>query len=1360
MTDNITIDPNTATDRSINIDPNALPAPTAMSPLAPGQGNRIAPEPTAPAPQPKTVPLFGPDGQLYDVPSEKSHDAVIGGGMVASPIIAPDGSHLFVPANKLHDALKAGAKIDDTGWTPEQEKLNHPSLAQRAGGVIAGPGTIGGDIKDRWNAATPAEGDPNAPYVPSGKVTPMGVITPADVHEELSKSIISPVNAMTPEERKDHPILADILERVGGLSSPENMAMLFASEGLGTLAGSASELAAKVVPRLVSAGFSIQQIIGAAKESGEAWEAIKRGDESEALKLITHVVGDIAMAALAAQHFAGVEAAPSTIVGKRLQAPVDAAAARVSQAFKSDTSAMASASAAHRSASAVFDQRLNENNTMADQAVRASQAVDQAKIDFANGKITQQQLDDANTAASKAASNARKATQALSDAHEAQARAGAEVDRMNRKIQKSGAKVSTKADKDVAKGRDQFRMLAPPTTSPRGAYTEKDEQIFHGYAEKEHENEPITSVKDYIDAAQKISNDMDNKVAESAAPYMNEPLSGDVLASVRDELAKSKRTDFVEKGMDALETLENIDNPTVADALELIKQLNAEMRKQAKDAGGHSTAMLADASYAAKAAAQSALRSGLFDTLEEHDVNGIRELRSDQASIIKVKYALEAQRNKGDRTVRGSGQSGPISKLLRKTSGALGAAAGGTLGVVGGGFVAGPVGAEVLGTVGAGAGAMIGDRIGRGISPGDMTKDQLAAQSAAVKGKGVATTEVTGTGVSPIPHDFTPLHAELAAHVAPEKSIGETKYDDLEKEFMDRIADKTRRGAPLEPDEKSLVKKIKAQQAAELLQAMKEAQQKAQEAAAKGVPLAPTATLPENAEPVQKVNSRGQSMPNGRSDQEALVHDIAHKIVAKMLGIKTVDGIRSDSHPENVAAGSLLSAPIDWSEFMNADGTRNTAKIEARAADLVATYIAGIVVDEDWHGIHTSRNQGGFADLGVINDVFGTGKNGLGFSKEKIAQLITTATDTVRQITSQPGVREVIEQHASVREPGQDKQHHFSEERMDQIHQDVQNVIGGKKNEGTEGTGNDRGASKGVSGGREGNAPGGKGTVKEEGAAELRPTGEGPATGKARAVREAEPAGTEGSREAVKGAADIESPKLAANYLGNPRAASMRDEPVYKNNPDLFKERYGSGQEWYHGTTADFTNFAHEGVERGTTDWNSKLGTHFAADDSTAQDFAEGKYSGKTGGKVIPAKLKIQNPKIYQFEGDMGDDALKSALKNNIVTLDDVRKVRPDFDPNQTYHEGNGIINALRNKRDRIGVNFKNDLKSQGHDGIIYGNVVEGGFGSPAAIAFEPSQIERTDIAPESPKLAKDANKGANKETKPHAGIEALGKEK
>ena len=197
-------------------------------------------------------------------------------------------------------------------------------------------------------------------------------------------------------------------------------------------------------------------------------------------------------------------------------------------------------------------------------------------------------------------------------------------------------------------------------------------------------------------------------------------------------------------------------------------------------------------------------------------------------------------------------------------------------------------------------------------------------------------------------------------------------------------------------------------------------------------------------------------------------------------------------------------------------------------------------------------------------------------------------------------------------------------------------------------------------------------------------------------------------------------------YLFNPRAEAMRDAPVYKDNPEYFKQQYGSGQEWYHGTTADFEDFKHEGVERGTTDWNSHLGTHFTADSGVAQIFADGRYSGKTeGGRVIPARLNIQNPKAFQFEGDMGDAALASALKNEVVTLDEVKRVKPDFDPSKTYHEGNSVINALKNKRNAIGNNFKKDLKNQGYDGITYGNVVEGGFGNPTAIAFEPEQIEQ-----------------------------------
>jgi hypothetical protein len=125
------------------------------------------------------------------------------------------------------------------------------------------------------------------------------------------EQFLSPEEAMTPLEQQAHPIAMGVGEVAGSLTSPANVAIMAATGGLGVLSGPETTAAKAVIPRLISAGFSAQQVIQAAQESPEVLAAIKRGDISEAERLTTHVVLSLAGAALGAQHASGAEATPT-----------------------------------------------------------------------------------------------------------------------------------------------------------------------------------------------------------------------------------------------------------------------------------------------------------------------------------------------------------------------------------------------------------------------------------------------------------------------------------------------------------------------------------------------------------------------------------------------------------------------------------------------------------------------------------------------------------------------------------------------------------------------------------------------------------------------------------------------------------------------------------------------------------------------------------------------------------------------------------------------------------------------------------------------------------------------------------------
>ena len=55
-----------------------------------------------------TTPMFGPDGSVGDIPSERVNDAVKAGFKVGQDLLSPDGRTGTVPLDSVHAALQKG----------------------------------------------------------------------------------------------------------------------------------------------------------------------------------------------------------------------------------------------------------------------------------------------------------------------------------------------------------------------------------------------------------------------------------------------------------------------------------------------------------------------------------------------------------------------------------------------------------------------------------------------------------------------------------------------------------------------------------------------------------------------------------------------------------------------------------------------------------------------------------------------------------------------------------------------------------------------------------------------------------------------------------------------------------------------------------------------------------------------------------------------------------------------------------------------------------------------------------------------------------------------------------------------------
>jgi hypothetical protein len=744
-----------------------------------------------------------------------------------------------------------------------------------------------------------------------------------------------------------------------------------------------------------------------------------------------------------------------------------------------DTKLLESAVKLHDSTQKIFDQRMKEVDIATKQAEQLAAEAERLRQAEQAGLATRQQVADAETAASKAAANARVAQEALKQAGASRAEASMEVNRLQRKKAQAKAVVA-----DTAK--ESFQKAIPPASSGPASYTPEDYEIARGYLERHHKNiQEIDSVEDVRDALQEAQREIENKIKPYIEKYADEPITTNVKLDVHNKLSESPNLKFYDKGMKLFDEYDMTDL-TVSEAERIRNDLNALNRAVLKrNFWDVATALKADPEFAARYAAAESLRDGIYGALEEKQVEGVREARQDEAAIIRVKNAADKQIKKGEVKIRGSSDAGVVRRTAAKgvqTASKIG-------GVVLGGAAGHPV-------IGYEVGRQVGTKLGQIIAPTDLTRNQLVAQSMELETGGRLPKEITGEGLPPVrpefelppglretytppQREFTDLHNELATHYG--EPVTQSTYRELEQRFLEDIGDKRQHGVPLDDSEKALLVKVNGQISKDAVDLQKQIEEYQKQQASK---TPREASLPDEAEGLLQIPE--EKLGPGMSTENGIVHDLAHAIVAASRGIKPADGIRSHLHPENQAAGSLMSAPLDWSDFVDENGRLNLATVRARAADLVATYVAGGVANDLYHDIPFTESHHLGADLRILRDIL----KRAGFPDVQISRLIAQGTDDVAKILSQPDVRAIIEDHAAVREKGLDTKYHISPERMNQILND----IGIGEEHGTT-TGNNTGV---IPGNREGtgqNEPRTKGGIPERGTGIVQPEKEGNAAG-------------------------------------------------------------------------------------------------------------------------------------------------------------------------------------------------------------------------------------------------------------------------
>lgn len=279
----------------------------------------------------------------------------------------------------------------------------------------------------------------------------------------------------------------------------------------------------------------------------------------------------------------------------------------------------------------------------------------------------------------------------------------------------------------------------PPTKST--PYSPLDVQRAAPYLASEHANAPITTVEALRDAADSAITQVEEHVHQYIAANPLDTIRTDPLTAAKDVLSTRPRTSDLPIGMKELSDL-GLDKPmTLADADAVRLQLNAEnqaiLRRNNYEV---SIARKVDPGFAAREAAAASLRDGIYTQLEERGIEGVRALRQDEGSLLKLRDAAQNQLYNAEKPVSGTGSNTMRAKITRVAIPAVGAA----------------VGAEYAGPGGAATGGLLGNELARRLAPPNLTRDALVER---------AFQNVKGTGVSfPAVPPPSPVAGLLPSH--------------------------------------------------------------------------------------------------------------------------------------------------------------------------------------------------------------------------------------------------------------------------------------------------------------------------------------------------------------------------------------------------------------------------------------------------------------------------------------------------------------------------------------------------------------------------------------------------------------------
>ena len=212
------------------------------------------------------------------------------------------------------------------------------------------------------------------------------------------------------------------------------------------------------------------------------------------------------------------------------------------------------------------------------------------------------------------------------------------------------------------------------------------------------------------------------------------------------------------------------------------------------------------------------------------------------------------------------------------------------------------------------------------------------------------------------------------------------------------------------------------------------------------------------------LSQRSSGKPGVRPDIHVERHELGHALVGLNEGVGTLEGMIRHTHPD--MPGNARAA-VQWSDMKKlVDPATNRIKPE-HVPGLIRNMMGGIAADELFndlprennHNLNITKNGDGGVSYKILRSS--------GLDHDQTMEAIHAGIDQAKEYLTKPEVSDVIKENEGRREPGLSRQYHYSPERLQQMHEEIQRRIqNGQANNGAVG-------GQAIEG-RAGNVPGGE----------------------------------------------------------------------------------------------------------------------------------------------------------------------------------------------------------------------------------------------------------------------------------------------